>query len=110
MPPATERFPFLPRLLAGTIASSIAFIAILITVWAQWGPLPSMSFFGDEWLRDQFIQRQVSLAKEPRILVVDIDESSTAELGKWPWSRERIAELVEILLTQYQAKGVALDI
>lgn len=69
-----------------------------------------MSFFGNEWLRDVFIKVQKNDAPEPRILVVDIDETSAARLGPWPWPRERIADLVETLLTQYGARGVALDI
>lgn len=69
-----------------------------------------MSFLGNEWLRDAFLKVRRSDAPEPRILVVDIDESSTAKLGPWPWPRARIAELVETLLTEYGARGVALDI
>ena len=98
------------RLRAGLVRTAIAAVAVLITLWSQWPPsAQSTSFFGNEWLRDVFLKRQVSVAKEPRILVVDIDESSTAELGPWPWPRERIATLVETLLTQ-GARGVALDI
>ena len=102
------RPPF--RLPAGVIRSAIAAIAVALTMWSQW-PIGArqMSFFGNEWLRDQILKIQVSVAPEQRILVVDIDESSTAELGPWPWPRERIATLVETLLTQ-GAKGVALDI
>jgi adenylate cyclase len=42
--------------------------------------------------------------------VVDIDEASLTELGPWPWPRARLADLVEILLADYDARGVALDI
>ena len=98
------------RLPAGLVRSAIAAVAVLITLWSQWPPgVQPQSFFGDEWLRDVFLQVQVSVAKEPRILVVDIDESSTAAFGPWPWPRERIATLVETLLSQ-GARGVALDI
>ena len=31
-------------------------------------------------------------------------------LGAWPWPRKRIADLIELTLGEYQAKGVALDI
>jgi adenylate cyclase len=33
----------------------------------------------------------------PGIIIVDIDEKSLAQEGRWPWSREKIAELVHIL-------------
>lgn len=90
--------------------ATIAVAAVMLTVWAQWGPTPTVSFFGNEWLRDVFLKVQKTDAPDPRILVVDIDESSTAKLGPWPWPRERIADLVETLLTDYGARGVALDI
>lgn len=97
----------------------------MVTLWTQWsttaGVSPSdnrwsrlglnqVSFLPNEWLRDAFLRLQVSTAPEPRILVVDIDEASLGELGPWPWPRERLAHLVEILLTRYAARGVALDI
>lgn len=97
----------------------------MVTLWTQWyttaGLSPSdnrwsriglnqVSFLPNEWLRDAFLRLQVSTAPEPRILVVDIDEASLGELGPWPWPRERLAHLVEILLTRYAARGVALDI
>ncbi|UVW28137.1 CHASE2 domain-containing protein [Massilia sp. H6] len=67
-------------------------------------------FLANERMRDMFLRMQASSAPEPRILVVDIDEASLSELGPWPWPRERLAHLVEILLTTYGARGVALDI
>ncbi len=69
-----------------------------------------MSFFGNEQLRDAFVRAQSTIAPEPRILVVDIDEASMKALGPWPWPRARLADLVEILLTRYEARGIALDI
>jgi adenylate cyclase len=32
---------------------------------------------------------------DPRIVIVDIDEKSLLELGRWPWSRATIADLVD---------------
>ena len=99
---------FLSR--ATLIRSGIALAAVLLTAWAEWFSIPGNALLADEALRDKFISLQVSRAEEPRILVVDIDEASMAELGPWPWPRARSAELVEKLLTIYKAKGVALDI
>jgi len=97
----------------------------MVTLWSQYGahaPLSfsdnswmrvvvnQVSFLPNEWLRDAFLRLQVSDAPEPRVLVVDIDEASLAELGPWPWPRARLAHLVEILIAHYGARGVALDI
>ena len=65
----------------------IAVAAVLLTVWTQWGPPPASAAFGNELLRDRFLKLQKSDTPEPRILVIDIDETSTAELGPWPWPR-----------------------
>lgn len=92
------------------VRAGIAVAAVLLTVWSQSGSVPALSFFANEWLRDRFLQLQKSNSVEPRILIVDIDESSLARLGPWPWPRARLADLVETLLTTYQARGVALDI
>ena len=40
---------------------------------------------------------------DERIVIVDIDEKSLAEVGRWPWSRNRLAELVEELFERQKA-------
>ncbi|MES2115234.1 MAG: adenylate/guanylate cyclase domain-containing protein [Pseudomonadota bacterium] len=90
------------------IRAAIAGIALLLCAWPQWQPRPAAAHAGGEWLRDHFLRWQASATPEPRILVVDIDETSLARYP-WPWSRARLAELVEALLAD-GARGVALDI
>ena len=34
---------------------------------------------------------------DERIVIVDIDEKSLAEIGRWPWSRNRLGDLVNEL-------------
>jgi adenylate cyclase len=101
-----RRFVFSP----GTLRTLIAFLAIMITAWSQWLTTPGETHLANEWLRDHFIRARASDAPESRILVVDIDESSLAAIGPWPWPRERLADLAENLLAAYGAKGVALDL
>ncbi len=107
MTPFVARFSLSPLALA---RAAIGAVAVLLAVWAQWPAPPGVSRLANEWLRDQLVRLQASSAPEPRVLVVDIDEPSLAELGPWPWPRERLADLVEKLLTTYKARGVALDI
>lgn len=92
----------------GAVQAVISLLAFLLCVYAQ--STPGAPAFGNEWLRDVFVKLRASDAPEPRIVVVDIDETSTARLGPWPWPRTRVADLVETLLTDYGVKGVALDI
>ena len=44
------------------------------------------------------------------IVIVDIDERSLAELGRWPWSRARLAVLIERMFTEYGALLLGLDV
>jgi adenylate cyclase len=47
---------------------------------------------------------------DPRIVILDIDEKSLAELGRWPWSRNVIARLVDKLFDQYGVSVLAFDV
>lgn len=52
---------------------------------------------------------------DPRIVVVDIDEKSLLEReeggeGRWPWPRNRLAELNELLFKEYQVAAVGYDV
>lgn len=89
---------------------SISVFAVLICVAAEWFSPPQVSVFANEWIRDSFIRLRPVPPSDPRILIVDIDETSLEKVGKWPWSRERMVDLIEVLLAHYGAKGVALDI
>ncbi len=44
----------------------------------------------------------------PNVAIIAIDEKSINELGRWPWSRRRLAELVEEL-ARYKPKAVVFD-
>ena len=65
------------------------------------------------WRWDQlFYDLQMSQWSRPPaddIVIVAVDEKSLDELGRWPWSRDRHARLIDIL-TAAGAKAIALDI
>lgn len=64
----------------------------------------------DESIRDMVLQHSATPELEERVLMVDIDEESIRRLGSWPWERDRIADLVEVLLSEYGARAVGLDV
>ena len=47
---------------------------------------------------------------DPRIVIVDIDARSLNEVGRFPWSRNVLARLVDQLVGRYGAKAVGFDI
>ena len=95
---------------AAVLRFFIALAAIVLAIAPQWLTPLNNSFFADEWLRDQFIRWHADTTPESRLVVVDIDEASLQSVGPWPWPRARIADLVEKLLSTYQARAVALDL
>jgi adenylate cyclase len=51
-------------------------------------------------------------ATEPdeRIVIVDIDEKSLAEIGRWPWNRDVLATLVDNLYDHYDVAVTGFDV
>lgn len=46
---------------------------------------------------------------DSRIVIVDIDEKSLAAEGRWPWGRDRLAEMVDTLFDYYQINLLGFD-
>lgn len=47
---------------------------------------------------------------DERIVIVDIDEDSLHAEGRWPWSRNKLAHLVNQLFDVYQVKVLGFDV
>src|SRR4051794_5291595 len=47
---------------------------------------------------------------DERIVILDIDEKSLGEIGRWPWSRRQMAETVDKLFERYGVALVAFDV
>ena len=47
---------------------------------------------------------------DPRIVILDIDEKSLAEVGRWPWSRDVMATMIEQLNNRYHVRAIAFDV
>ncbi|HEX7636055.1 MAG TPA: adenylate/guanylate cyclase domain-containing protein [Noviherbaspirillum sp.] len=54
--------------------------------------------------------RTESGALDPRVVIVDIDEKSIAEIGRWPWSRDVVARLIDKLDTKYHVRAASFDV
>ncbi|MBN1664271.1 MAG: adenylate/guanylate cyclase domain-containing protein [Deltaproteobacteria bacterium] len=48
--------------------------------------------------------------QDDRIVIIDIDEKSLAEFGRWPWSRDKIALMLDHLFDYYGAAVVGFDV
>jgi len=49
---------------------------------------------------------------DERIVILDVDEKSLAnpELGRWPWGRDRMAQIMDLLFDKYQIKLLGFDV
>ncbi|HTS23910.1 MAG TPA: adenylate/guanylate cyclase domain-containing protein [Casimicrobiaceae bacterium] len=47
---------------------------------------------------------------DPQVVVIDIDEGSLQRLGRWPWSRDKVASLTRQLFELYSVRAVGFDI
>ena len=54
----------------------------------------------------------MTMPREPerRVVILDIDEKSLGEIGRWPWSRNVMADLVDRLFERQGAGLVAFDV
>ncbi len=47
---------------------------------------------------------------DERIVIIDIDEKSLKQQGQWPWSRNKLAHLVDQLFDHYHVKVMGIDV
>lgn len=59
---------------------------------------------------DLRLQHTMISTIDPRIVILDIDEKSLAQEGRWPWSRDKLSDLVDILFEYYEIKVLGFDI
>jgi adenylate cyclase len=79
------------------LASLPLILAVLhLTGWVPLQPLVAL----DGWVYDLRMRATLRVQPDDRIVIVDVDEKSLAELGRWPWGRDRIAQLTRKLLDQ----------
>jgi len=51
----------------------------------------------DDLIYDARLRATMPGTLDERVVIVDIDEKSLAEVGRWPWPRDRMAQLVDTL-------------
>ncbi|MDO9360842.1 MAG: adenylate/guanylate cyclase domain-containing protein [Polaromonas sp.] len=64
----------------------------------------------DHILYDARLRATMPKTIDDRIVIVDIDEKSLAEVGRWPWGRNKLAELTDELLGPQQAAMLGFDV
>lgn len=63
----------------------------------------------DALIYDAKVRLFMPRTADTRIAILDIDEKSLAELGRWPWNRARMAELIDALFTREHVAVLGFD-
>ena len=87
----------------------ISLLITLVFLVLYWLALPQIETIELKALDFKFRSRGVRPPPGHEVVIVAVDEKSVGELGRWPWPRARIAELVNHL-SEDGAKVVAFDI
>jgi diguanylate cyclase (GGDEF)-like protein len=85
----------LPGVLAALLVTGLLYLGI-------WQPLEDLAYTG-------LFQVRGSIPWSDRIAVIEIDEASLDQLGRFPWSRQNYADLLNVL-TPAEPSAIALDI
>ena len=91
------------------IALNVLVLSVLLANTAGLIHLPFIDFL-ENYAYDARMLIGMKGGKDPRIVIVDIDEKSLAAEGRWPWSRNKMARLLDQLFDHYQVSLVGFDI
>lgn len=86
----------------------VALLGVLLAYSLRYIEIDPLRRF-DAFLYDSRVRLFARGGIDERIAIVDIDEQSLVELGRWPWNRARLAELIERIFEQYGALLLGLD-
>ncbi|MGH8751158.1 MAG: CHASE2 domain-containing protein, partial [Burkholderiales bacterium] len=64
----------------------------------------------DAIIYDARLRLTMPRTMDQHVVIVDIDEKSLAEEGRWPWRRDRLALLVDKLFDRYGAAVAGFDV
>src|SRR5579871_930744 len=64
----------------------------------------------DRVIYDFQVRSSLLPGTDDRVAIVDIDERSLGTLGRWPWRRDVVANLVDQLFDRYSAAVVGFDV
>lgn len=64
----------------------------------------------DDLIYDARLRATSPKTIDPRIVIVDIDEKSLAEVGRWPWGRNKLGQLVDELFDKQNIALLGFDV
>jgi adenylate cyclase len=103
---------WLPRYTTNTwlrILAGLAVVLLFLVNEAEWYEYRFIQQM-ELWAYDSRLNLFLPRTPEPRIVILDIDEKSLNAEGRWPWSRNKLATMIDQLFTRYKIRVVGFDI
>ena len=91
------------------IALGLAIVMLFLGDAAKFYRLGFIQFI-DAKLYDYRLRLTLPQTGDDRIIILDIDEKSLKEEGRWPWSRDKMAKLMDELFDRYGVAVVGFDV
>lgn len=106
---ALERFQgWHPTLRLSLVATALWLVGAWHIVVAPIAPLTRLELALDD-VRQSTALPPVAAPRDD-IVIVDIDDASLRALGRWPWPRDRLAQLVDTLFDDDHAAALGIDL
>ncbi|MDT7513583.1 CHASE2 domain-containing protein [Rhodoferax mekongensis] len=64
----------------------------------------------DDIIYDARLRATMPKSMDERIVIVDVDEKSLASVGRWPWGRNKLADLVNKLFAEHKIAILGVDV
>ncbi|MDB5954965.1 adenylate/guanylate cyclase domain-containing protein [Ramlibacter sp.] len=64
----------------------------------------------DAIIYDARLRATMPNTQDPRVVIVDIDEKSLSEVGRWPWARNKLAVMVDELFERQKVALAGFDV
>ena len=97
-----------PTLRLSFVATALWLVGAWHVVVAPIAPLTRLELALDD-MRQSTALSPVARPRDD-IVIIDIDDASLRALGRWPWPRDRLAQLVETLFDDDHAAALGIDL
>ena len=91
------------------VGIGLALVGWLLADAAGWHEIGALTQL-ERWAYDARVRLFLPGTRDPRIVIVDIDEKSLGVEGHWPWGRDKLALMLHQLFTQYRVRVVGFDV
>ncbi|OUL58760.1 CHASE2 domain-containing protein [Pseudoalteromonas ulvae] len=86
-------------------ASVFIMLAIHTSGHVNWSIITKV----ENYLYDLRLLMTMEQSVDQRVVIIDIDEKSLTAQGQWPWSRDKLATLINTLFDHYQIRSIGFD-